>query len=174
MIKLEYKEIINEIDDIAKNLESDDNYVDFTILRMIKSILNAKKEHEKQEQDMLLERDIDEAIESILERPEYYFDTKEHNIEKLLEKSRIKQAVPQERKERDSIVIGANLKLIENLMKNLESMVKTNENKTLIADMKQELKSMTNIKDKKVIAREVRAMNKKIRLAIISEIIMDK
>jgi len=141
---------------------------------MIKSILNAKKEHEKQEQDMLLERDIDEAIESILERPEYYFDTKEHNIEKLLEKSRIKQAVPQERKERDSIVIGANLKLIENLMKNLESMVKTNENKTLIADMKQELKSMTNIKDKKVIAREVRAMNKKIRLAIISEIIMDK
>ena len=96
-----YSKFIEDIKELEDNIDKDENEIDFTLLKTIQKILEQKEEKDKEQQ--LLKKDIDEIVNSIIDRPSDYFDTKERNIQKMIEKSRAKHAMPKLDKDREIV-----------------------------------------------------------------------
>ena len=96
-----YSKFIEDIKELEDNIDKDENEIDFTLLKTIQKILEQKEEKDREQQ--LLKKDIDEIINSIIDRPSDYFDTKERNIQKMIEKSRAKHAMPKLDKDREIV-----------------------------------------------------------------------
>ena len=66
-----YSQFIEELKELEENIDKNENEIDFTMLKMIQAILKEKEEKTKEQQ--LLQQEVNEMINSIIERPEDYF-----------------------------------------------------------------------------------------------------
>ena len=165
-----YKEFIEELDEIEQNLEKDENQIDFTMLKMLQSILKSKEAKEKNEEQQKLEQEVNEMVESIISRPEDYFESKERNIQKMIEKSRARHAIPEKDKDREAI---ANQVSVNTIIKLLDKMIKetsSQEVKFQLDDIKKELKRINTRSQRAQVNQQIKKPNTKIRLVAQKEL----
>lgn len=163
------KELIEQIEEFEENLDKDENEIDFTMLKMLQSILKSKEANTKTKEHQLLEQQVDEMVNSILERPDYYFDTKERNIEKMIQKSNARHALPKTDQEKEAIHNQTNLEVFDKLLSNLSRITKNPEYKQQLDSLKKELKKVNARNSRKIVNNEIRKASKKAKAILQKE-----
>ena len=163
-----YSKFIEDIKELEDNIDKDENEIDFTLLKTIQKILEQKEEKDREQQ--LLKKDIDEIINSIIDRPSDYFDTKERNIQKMIEKSRAKHAMPKLDKDREivnnQITINTIVKLFDKAIEDSSSQ----EIKFQLADIRKEIKNINCRNQKIKVKEQIKKANIKAKLVLSKEI----
>ena len=163
-----YSKFIEDIKELEDNIAKDENEIDFTLLKTIQKILEQKEEKDKEQQ--LLKKDIDEIVNSIIDRPSDYFDTKERNIQKMIEKSRAKHAMPKSDKDREivnnQITINTIVKLFDKAIEDSSSQ----EIKFQLADIRKEIKNINCRNQKIKVKEQIKKANIKAKLVLSKEI----
>lgn len=163
-----YSKFIEDIKELEDNIDKDENEIDFTLLKTIQKILEQKEEKDKEQQ--LLKKDIDEIVNSIIDRPSDYFETKERNIQKMIEKSRARHAMPETDKDREiinnQITINTLVKLFDKAIEDSSSQ----EIKFQLADIRKEIKNINYRNQKTKVKEQIKKANIKVKLVLSKEI----
>lgn len=163
-----FSQFLKELEDIEDDFEKDENEIDFTMLKMLQSVLKQKEQKDKELQ--LLEQEVDEMVNSIVDRPADYFETKERLIEKMIEKSRARNAIPKDPKDREAISNEATLNTITKLFDKMISQTTSQEVKFQLDDVKKSLKNINVRAQRTAIKKEIKNARIKARLILQKEI----
>jgi len=138
-----YEEFLNELEALEKNIfNKTDEEIDFTLLNIIKYVLAQKETKEKTEQQLQMERAVNEIIDSVTDRPNFYFDTKEHNMEKLIDKKLNSNVLPKTKEDKFATHAETN---INTMMKMFDKVISTSTDTELkynLEECKKELKKI--------------------------------
>lgn len=163
-----FSQFLKELEDIENDFEKDENEIDFTMLKMLQSVLKQKEQKDKELQ--LLEQEVDEMVNSILDRPSDYFESKERLIEKMIEKSRARNALPKDSKDREAISNEATLNTIIKLFDKMIARTSSQEVKFQLDDVKKSLKNINVRAQRTAIKKEIKNARIKARLILQKEI----
>lgn len=167
-----FTQFLKELEDIEENFEKNENEIDFTMLKMLQTVLKQKEQKDKELQ--LLEQEVTEMINSIVDRPSDYFETKERLIEKMIEKSRARYALPKDSKDREAISNEVTLNTITKLFDKMISKTTSQEIKFQLDDVKKDLKRINVKAERTAIKKEIKNARIKARLILQKEIEKEK
>jgi hypothetical protein len=165
-----YEQFLKELEEIEENIfNKTEPEIDFTLLNIVKYLLEQKEEKEKTEKELLLQREVDEVLDSIIERPDYYFDTKENNIEKLIEKKMTHNVLPKTKEDKFATHAETNIEAMTELFDKMISATKNTDLKFKLADCKSELKKANTRANKKKFRMKLRQSIKLTKLILEEE-----
>lgn len=165
-----YTDFLKQLEELEENLDKNENEIDFTMLKMLKSIMDSKKENEKTEEQLRLQREVNEIVESILSRPEDYFESKERNIQKMIEKSKARNAIPSDDKDKEALNNQATINTITKLFDKIISQTVSFEVKSQLEDVKNQIKKINIRAHRDLIKKEFKKVNFKTKLILQQEL----
>lgn len=164
--KNENEIILKEIELIADEIEYiTDEEIDFSMLQMIKFLLKEKENKTKLEN--LIEKQVNEVIDSVYDRPSYYFNTKEKNLEKIIENKIDKKALPK-KDERFANYSEVSINTIEKL---IDSLKVSSEEQKLILKVKKDIMNIKKSKNKSEIKRVIKKSKDAINRIVKNKVI---
>lgn len=167
---MNYKELIEELEELEENIDKNENELDFTMLKMLQSVLKAKDEKEKNEQHRQMEQEVNEMIDSIIDRPSDYFETKERNIQKMIEKSKFKKALPQNDRDKEVVNNQATINTIVKLLDKAIQGTSSQEIKFQLDDVKKNIKNINAKREKAHVKQQIKKANITIKLILQKEL----
>ena len=167
---MNYKELIEELEELEENIDKNENELDFTMLKMLQSVLKAKDEKEKNEQHRQMEQEVNEMIDSIIDRPSDYFETKERNIQKMIEKSKFKKALPQNDRDKEVVNNQATINTIVELLDKAIQGTSSQEIKFQLDDVKKNIKNINAKREKAHVKQQIKKANITIKLILQKEL----
>ena len=167
---MNYKELIEELEELEENIDKNENELDFTMLKMLQSVLKAKDEKEKNEQHRQMEQEVNEMIDSIIDRPSDYFETKERNIQKMIEKSKFKKALPQNDRDKEVVNNQATINTIVKLLDKAIQGTSSQEIKFQLDDVKKNIKNINTKREKAHVKQQIKKANITIKLILQKEL----
>lgn len=167
---MNYKELIEELEELEENIDKNENELDFTMLKMLQSVLKAKDEKEKNEQHRQMEQEVNEMIDSIIDRPSDYFETKERNIQKMIEKSKFRKALPQNDRDKEVVNNQATINTIVKLLDKAIQGTSSQEIKFQLDDVKKNVKNINAKREKAHVKQQIKKANITIKLILQKEL----
>lgn len=120
------EEIKNAIDNIYESNENDDTFV---ILNVLSSLLKNRKK--KDLNDLKMKKEVDEVLDEIIDRPEFFFNSKENNIQKVIDTKKSLNFFPKTLKQKRNMIKELNKKSISRLF---DKIINKYKSKDIIED----------------------------------------
>lgn len=172
---MNYEIFLKELESLEQNIFSKtDEEIDFTLLNIVKYILEEKEQKQKTERELLLQQELTEVIDSIVQRPEYYFETKERNMEKLIETKLTNNILPKTKEDKFATHAETNINTMVKLFDEITAITKDDELKYHLEECKKDLKKIRVREDKKELKLKVRKVVKMARVILEKEITKEK
>lgn len=177
---MNFKEIIDEITKLEENLsEENDNKISLSLLKAIKEILN--QEQKKNSIEIQIKNELDIFLDTFLDRPDDYFQSKEVNIQKMIDKKLSISILPTTEESRKEVFTDLNISTLLKLLNKTMLKTKKKENIELLQSCKKQVEGLKNYKNKKQYKNlalqtisDTKAIMKKIAESEMQMIIDDK